>query len=116
MKITKEGAKERDSHPEGKEFKRWLKRMLFNTHKLSFQKFLIATSDVLTNLLIFDEIFESLDFKGVEAVSNCIEALFPESTCIYVITHNEKVKSMFNSIVKMELVDGNTVIADQGVI
>lgn len=68
---------------------------------LSFQKFLMESSGISTNLLVFDEIFDSLDIQGVNSVVNCIDTLFPEASCIYVITHNDAVKSQFDSVIKV---------------
>lgn len=82
---------------------------------LSFQRFLVESSGISTNLLIFDEIFDGLDSKGMEKVLNCIDSLFPESSSIYVISHNDSIKSMFDNIItvtkkdKISTVEGVTI-------
>lgn len=68
---------------------------------LATQRFLIESAGVSTNLLVFDEIFDSLDAKGIESVLNCIDSLFPDSTCQYIISHNDSLKFMFNNILKV---------------
>ena len=62
---------------------------------LSLIKFVIDSSGISTNLLAFDEIFDGLDRRGMECVMEAIDVLFPESKCIYVITHQDSFKSIF---------------------
>lgn len=73
---------------------------------LAFQRFLIEASGVNTNLVVLDEVFDSLDTRGVESVINCIDTLFPESHAVYVISHNTELKSKFDSIVKVSKSSG----------
>lgn len=68
---------------------------------LSFQRFLIESSSISTNLLVFDEIFDGLDNLGVVNVLSAIETLFPESSSIYVISHNQQIKAHFDSVVQV---------------
>jgi DNA repair exonuclease SbcCD ATPase subunit len=68
---------------------------------LAMQRFLIESSGFSSNLLVFDEIFDNLDKMGVQNVLSCIDTLFPESSCIYIITHNDSIKSLFNSVVRV---------------
>jgi len=77
---------------------------------LAFQRFLIESSGIRSNLLVFDEIFDSLDDRGIELVLSCIDSLFPESSSIYIITHNKSVKSMFNSVKKVIKKNGVSVL------
>lgn len=66
---------------------------------LSIQKFLLEASGIKTNLLVFDEIFDSLDSSGVESVLNAIDALFDPNIAVYIISHNNGLKSRFDNIV-----------------
>lgn len=68
---------------------------------LSLMRFIMTSSGVCTNLLVFDEIFEHLDAHGIGCALDSIDALFPESQSIYVISHNDALKSRFSSIVKV---------------
>lgn len=68
---------------------------------LAFQRFLIEASGINTNIVVLDEIFDGLDSKGVECVLHCVENLYPEDTAIYVITHNDSIKSQFNSVIRV---------------
>jgi DNA repair exonuclease SbcCD ATPase subunit len=74
---------------------------------LALQLFLLKSSGISINLLVFDEIFDSLDSKGVENVLNTINQIYDDKTCIYVISHRENIKSHFSSI--------HTVIREDGV-
>jgi len=72
---------------------------------LSFQKFLLENSGISTNLLVFDEIFDSLDVNGVNDILNSLDTLFGPDVAIYIITHNQNMKSMFNSVITVEMTD-----------
>lgn len=82
---------------------------------LTIQKFLIDSAGISSNLLVFDEIFDALDDQGVTGVLSCIEQLYPETTCVYVITHNISVKSQFDSILKVVKEEGVSRLEEHGV-
>jgi DNA repair exonuclease SbcCD ATPase subunit len=73
---------------------------------LSLQKFLLECTGVSTNLLVFDEIFDSLDSVGIQMVLNSIDMVFNESLCVYVITHKSDFRQSFESIIEVEKIDG----------
>jgi len=75
------------------------KRRIDITLILGFQKFLLDLHNISTNLLMFDEIMDPLDKKGVESVLNCLDSIFPEDMSIYVISHNDAFKSMFDNVI-----------------
>lgn len=77
---------------------------------LSLMRFVMNCSGVSTNLLVFDEIFEHLDAKGIGCALDAIDALFPESHSIYIITHNDMLKSRFSSILRVVKEDGVSVL------
>jgi DNA repair exonuclease SbcCD ATPase subunit len=68
---------------------------------LAFQRFQLESAGISTNLTSLDEIFDALDARGVENVMMCLESLYPESTALYVITHNDSLKSTFVSKIKV---------------
>jgi len=72
---------------------------------LSLQRFLLECTGVSTNLLVFDEIFDSLDNVGIRMILNCIDSIFDEDLCVYIITHKNDFKSSFESFVEIEKVD-----------
>jgi len=100
--------KKNDVDSEYKELSGGEKRKFDIVIILSFQKFLMESAGISTNLLIFDEIFEGLDSLGVQNFLSCLEFLFPEASSIYVITHQDKIKSMFDSVIKFVKKDGVT--------
>lgn len=77
---------------------------------LALQKFILESSGISTNLICIDEIFDSLDSEGMEAIISCINTLFSTTSSIYVITHNNNIKCLFDSIIKLVLVNGKTQI------
>jgi DNA repair exonuclease SbcCD ATPase subunit len=72
---------------------------------LSLQRFLLECTGVSTNLLVFDEIFDSLDNTGIKMILNCIDSIFDEGLCVYIITHKNDFRSSFESFVEIEKVD-----------
>ena len=66
---------------------------------LALQRFLLEIYSVSTNLLFFDEIMDPLDSRGVETVLNCIDILFPQNMAIYIITHVEGFKDLFDDVI-----------------
>lgn len=76
---------------------------------LSIQKFLLESSFTDSNLLIFDEIFDNLDSVASNTVLTAINNLFGDEKCIYVISHNDAIKSMFDSTIMAEKEGGTTV-------
>jgi DNA repair exonuclease SbcCD ATPase subunit len=77
---------------------------------LAFVRFEIESSGISTNLVVLDEIFDSLDVRGIENVVAVLDSLFPESTAVYIITHNDSLKSTFNSLVKVVKESDNSVL------
>jgi DNA repair exonuclease SbcCD ATPase subunit len=72
---------------------------------LSLQRFLLECTGVSTNLLVFDEIFDSLDNVGIQMILNCIDQIFDESLCVYIITHKNDFRQSFESIIEIEKVN-----------
>jgi DNA repair exonuclease SbcCD ATPase subunit len=91
--VTKEGKQVSYKSRSGGE-----KRRIDIVLILGFQKFLLDLHNISTNLLFFDEIMDPLDKKGVESVLYCLDSLFPQDMAIYIITHNESSKDLFDNI------------------
>lgn len=66
---------------------------------LALQKFLIESSGISINVLAMDEIFDGLDGKGIQVVLDAIDVLFCESESVYVITHVQGLKSIFDNVI-----------------
>jgi len=80
---------------------------------LSLQRFLLECAGVSTNLLVFDEIFDSLDNTGIQMILNCIDMIFDENLCIYIITHKNDFKTSFESIIEVEKVNEISSVVQQ---
>lgn len=62
---------------------------------LTLCKLLNTTAGKEVNLLVFDEVFESLDSSGIEDVVNVLKEFKDEGKCVYVISHQEEARSLF---------------------
>lgn len=49
------------------------------------------------NLLVFDEVMESLDEEGMEQVVDVLREFKDDGKCVYVISHQEEAKSLFDT-------------------
>lgn len=72
---------------------------------LSLQRFLLECTGISTNLLVFDEIFDSLDNVGIQMILHCIDMIFEEDLCVYIITHKNDFRQSFESIIEIEKVN-----------
>jgi DNA repair exonuclease SbcCD ATPase subunit len=79
---------------------------------LALQKFLIENNKIATNLLVFDEIFDSLDSNGINAVLESINILYDNNTCIYIISHINNIKNSFDNIINIIKEDGVSKIGE----
>lgn len=79
---------------------------------VAFQRFLIEVSGVSTNMIVFDEVFDGLDAQGVDSFISCLDALFPESMAIYVVSHNQNLKSRFDSVIRVSKDSGSSRMAE----
>lgn len=62
---------------------------------------LVATTNG-TNITLFDELFESLDMKNVEVVSDLLQDRIREDSSLYVITHKLDFSPRNSNIIKIE--------------
>lgn len=76
---------------------------------LTLQDILMAKSATNTNILIYDELFESLDAVGAESVVELLKQRLDSVGTIFVVTHNENLKPLFSeTITAIKEKDGNT--------
>lgn len=75
---------------------------------LALQDMAASRSRVPINVAFFDECFDGLDAKGVDAVVGVLSELEREST--FVITHNSELKAFFNRTIRVEKQDGESVL------
>ena len=76
---------------------------------LTLQDILMSKSDTKSNVLIYDELFESLDAVGAESVVELLKKRLNTVDTIFVVTHNENLKPLFSeTITAIKEKDGNT--------
>lgn len=76
---------------------------------LTLQDILMAKSTTNTNILVYDELFESLDAVGAESVVELLKQRLDTVGTIFVVTHNENLKPLFSeTITAIKEKDGNT--------
>jgi ABC-type Mn2+/Zn2+ transport system ATPase subunit len=74
---------------------------------IAFQKFIMEASGMSCNLLVLDEFLENVDTTGAEIIIDIINNMFDsENIGIYIITHNNSLKSHFNSVITVEKENG----------
>lgn len=63
----------------------------------------MTRSDLETNVIVYDEIFEGLDSIGSENVIEILKekAMSDSIDSIFVITHNESLKPLFSNYLKV---------------
>jgi len=76
------------------------KRRVDIAGQLAFTQLLSSITGGDTNLLVLDETFHNLDRPAVEQILNYLEDHFPFKA-IYVITHDESLKPLFTSVLKV---------------
>lgn len=76
---------------------------------LTLQDILMSKSNTSSNVLIYDELFESLDAVGAESVVELLKNRLDTANTIFVVTHNENLKPLFSeTIIAVKEKDGNT--------
>jgi DNA repair exonuclease SbcCD ATPase subunit len=73
---------------------------------LAIQDLVMSKSDLKTNIALYDECFDGLDAVGCENVIALLKEKQKEIGTIFVITHNEHLKSLFENVITVEKTDG----------
>lgn len=81
---------------------------------LAIQDLIFSKSNLATNLVVYDECFDGLDSIGCENVIEILKDKQKTVGSIFVITHNENLKSLFENIITVEKVDGVTSLVTGG--
>lgn len=68
---------------------------------LAFQDIIAERSDLKTNVLFYDELFESLDSVGSDNVVEVLSDRLDTVDSVFVITHNESLKPLFPNSIKV---------------
>lgn len=73
---------------------------------LALQDMAAARSRVPVNVAFFDEAFEGIDARGADGVATLLTQMERES--VFVVTHQEHLKSFFNQTITVEKRDGES--------
>lgn len=79
---------------------------------LALQDLVASRSNKRINIAMFDEVFDALDETGVEQVIELLQELSKEKSSIFVISHNDHLKSYFTNIITVTKKDGFSTIED----
>ena len=79
---------------------------------LALQDLVASRSNKRINIAMFDEIFDSLDETGIEQVIELLQELSKEKSSIFVISHNEHLKSYFTNVITITKKDGFSTLED----
>ena len=73
---------------------------------LALQDLVMTNSNLETNIVFFDEVFEGLDDKGVEGVIEILREKSEIFESVFVITHNNSLKPLFDNTITVEKREG----------
>jgi DNA repair exonuclease SbcCD ATPase subunit len=73
------------------------KRRLDFAFQIAFGEFLTLLNGFDVNIKVFDEVWDNLDMKSIVQIFSYLQEFF-EDKAVYFITHNNELKSYFNSI------------------
>lgn len=91
VQIIVDGSHKIESYSSGE-----TRRIELATH-LALKEVVKDVSGFSCNITVLDEVFESLDLSGKDAVVDCLKTLSDDSA-VYVISHDSDIKGRFNSI------------------
>lgn len=66
---------------------------------LAIQDLVMSKSNLSTNLVVYDEVFDALDSVGSENVIELLKDRLDKVGTIFVITHNEHLKNLFEQVI-----------------
>ena len=73
---------------------------------LALQDLVMTNANLETNIIFFDEVFEGLDDKGVEGVIEILREKSEIFESVFVITHNNSLKPLFDNTITVEKREG----------
>lgn len=80
---------------------------------LAMQDLVASRGTKKLNIAIFDEAFDALDQEGIERVVALLQSLSSEKSSIFVISHNEYLKSYFDEVITIVKHDGCSTLLEQ---
>ena len=81
---------------------------------LAIQDLIFSKSNLVTNLAVYDECFDGLDSVGCENVIEILKEKQKTIGTIFVITHSETLKPLFENVITVEKVNGITSLLTTG--
>ena len=79
---------------------------------LALQSLVSSRSNKKLNLIMLDEILDSLDDAGVEHVMELLQELAQEKSSIFVISHNDSIKSVFTDTITIVKENGYSMLKE----
>jgi len=70
--------------------------------QIAFSEFISRVSNSSINLLALDEIFVHMDISSINNILPFLQSYFGDSKNIYIISHDEEIKDLFNSYLVVE--------------
>lgn len=81
---------------------------------LTLQDILMRKSNTHSNILIYDELFESLDAVGSESIIELLKERLSDVSSIFVVTHNDMLKPLFDNMITVVKEDTGISRVDNG--
>lgn len=73
---------------------------------LALQDLVSSRNNKKLNIMFLDEVMDTLDESGVSNVMELIKDISAGKSSVFVISHNEEIKSMFTNVIKVTKEDG----------
>lgn len=80
---------------------------------LALQDLVYSNSHLKTNLALYDEVFDGLDDKGISSVIEILEDKADEIGTVFVITHSNTMKPLFENVITVEKENGTSRIREE---
>jgi DNA repair exonuclease SbcCD ATPase subunit len=77
---------------------------------LALQSLVSSRSNKKLNLIILDEILDSLDDAGVEHIMSLLQEISNDKSSVFVISHNDSIKSVFTNTITVVKENGYSVL------
>lgn len=82
---------------------------------LAIQDLVLSKSNMSTNFVVYDEVFDALDATGSENVVDLLRGRLNTVGTIFVITHSESLKPLFENIITVtKTSQGESVVTEEG--
>ena len=78
---------------------------------LALQSLVASRSNKKLNLIILDEILDSLDDAGVEHIMSLLQEISNDKSSVFVISHNDSIKSVFTNTITVVKENGYSMLS-----